>query len=141
MISYHFGLPQWLSGKDLHCRKPRFDPWVWKTAWRREWLSTPVFLPWKSHAQRSLSGYSPWSCKESGITEHTQHSSTITLRNSVHLGQCFLSFSTKTFEMKRKFHEPLMFTIIFVIFKNCTYTKNSVQALLCHNCATTKKSK
>ena len=26
---------------------------------------TPVFLPGKSHGQRSLAGYSPWGCKES----------------------------------------------------------------------------
>ena len=25
-----------------------------------EWLPTPVFLPGKSHGQRSLAGYSPW---------------------------------------------------------------------------------
>ena len=32
-------------------------------------LPTPVFLPGKSHGQRSLVGYSPWSCKESDTTE------------------------------------------------------------------------
>ena len=31
-----------------------FDPWVRKITWRREWLSTPVFLPGKFHGQRSL---------------------------------------------------------------------------------------
>ena len=40
--------------------KPRFDPWVRKIPWRRELLSTPVFLPGKSYGQRSLVGYSPW---------------------------------------------------------------------------------
>ena len=30
---------------------------------------TLVFLPEKSHGQRSLVGYSPWSCKESDMTE------------------------------------------------------------------------
>ena len=29
---------------------------------------TPVFLPGKSHGQRRLAGYSPWSCKESDTT-------------------------------------------------------------------------
>ena len=37
--------------------------------WRREWLSTPVFLPGEFHGQRSLVGYNPWSCKQSDITE------------------------------------------------------------------------
>ena len=26
----------------------------------RKWQATPVFLPGKSHGQRSLVGYSPW---------------------------------------------------------------------------------
>ena len=30
---------------------------------------TPVFLPGKSHGQKSLAGYSPWGCKESDMTE------------------------------------------------------------------------
>ena len=29
---------------------------------------TPVFLPGKSHGQRSLEGYSPWGFKESDMT-------------------------------------------------------------------------
>ena len=31
--------------------------------WRRKWQPTPVFLPRKSHGQRSLAGYSPWGYK------------------------------------------------------------------------------
>ena len=34
----------------------------------REWLPIPVFLPGEFHRQRSLAGYSPWDCKESGMT-------------------------------------------------------------------------
>ena len=41
----------------------RFDPWVEKTPWRRQWHPTPVFLPRKSHGQRSVVGCSPWGCK------------------------------------------------------------------------------
>ena len=33
----------------------------------------PVFLPEKSHGQRSLSGYSPQDLKESVATEHGAH--------------------------------------------------------------------
>ena len=36
-----------------------FDPWVSKIPWRRAWQPTPVFLPGKSHGQRSLAGRSP----------------------------------------------------------------------------------
>ena len=46
-----------------------FGPWVGKIPRRREWLPTPVFLPGESHGQRSLEGYSPWSCKELDPTE------------------------------------------------------------------------
>ena len=28
--------------------------------WRRKWQPAPVFLPGKSHGQRSIEGYSPW---------------------------------------------------------------------------------
>ena len=33
--------------------------------WRRKWQSTPVFLPGKSHGQRSLASYTPWGHKKS----------------------------------------------------------------------------
>ena len=35
------------------------DPWVGKIPWRRAWQLTLVFLPGKSHGQRSLQGYDP----------------------------------------------------------------------------------
>ena len=50
-----------------------FDPWVKKIPWTRKWQTTPVFLPGKSHGQRSLVGYSPWGHKELDTTEVTQH--------------------------------------------------------------------
>ena len=33
---------------------------MWVQSQRRKWQATPVFLPGKSHGQRSLAGYSPW---------------------------------------------------------------------------------
>jgi len=58
------GTPRWLSGKESTCqcrrhRRGGFDLWVEKIPWRRKWQPTPVFLPGKSHGQRSLVGYSP----------------------------------------------------------------------------------
>ena len=41
-----------------------------KIPWRRKWKPTPVFLPGKSHGQRSLVGYSPNSHKDLDATEH-----------------------------------------------------------------------
>ena len=43
---------------------------VWEDPLEREWLSTPVFWFGEFHGQRSLTGYSPWSCKESDTTGH-----------------------------------------------------------------------
>ena len=34
----------------------------------KEWQPTPVFLPGKSHCQRSLGAYSPWHHKETDTT-------------------------------------------------------------------------
>ena len=63
-------LPQWLSSRDL--------PVVLAQSLRQgdplgeEWLPTPVFLPEKSHRQRSLAGYSPRDCKASDPAELTR---------------------------------------------------------------------
>ena len=60
-----------------HCRL-RFNPWVGKNPWRREWQSTPVFSPGKFRGQRGLEGYSPWSCKR---VRHDWEAKTFTLCN------------------------------------------------------------
>ena len=44
-------------------------PWVGKIPWRREEQPSPVLLPQEVDGQKSLVGYSPWSCKESHTTE------------------------------------------------------------------------
>ena len=61
------------------CKRHRFDPWVGKIPWRREWLPTAVSMPGESHGRRSLVGYRPWGCKGSDTTEHT-HTHTHTQR-------------------------------------------------------------
>ena len=47
----------------LQCRRCGFDPWVGNIPWQRKWQPTPVFLPGKSHGQRSLVDCSPWGHK------------------------------------------------------------------------------
>ena len=64
------------SGKEpaYQCRRwktPGFNPWVKKIPWRTARQPTPVFLPGKSHGQRSRVGCSPVGCKESDTTEVT----------------------------------------------------------------------
>ena len=53
------------SGKEsaFQCRRCGLDPWLRKIPWRRKWQPTPLFLPGKSHRQRSLAVYSLWGCK------------------------------------------------------------------------------
>ena len=46
-------------------------PELGRIPWRRKWQPTLVFLPEKSHGQRSLAGYSPKGCKESDTTERS----------------------------------------------------------------------
>jgi len=45
------------------------DTWIGKIPWRRAWQPTPVFLPGELPWTGSLAGYSPWSCKESDMTD------------------------------------------------------------------------
>ena len=70
-VSYYYtilGFHWWLSSTEsaCQCRRCRFDPSVWrrrKIPWRRKWQPDAVFLPGKSHGQRSLAGSSSWSHK------------------------------------------------------------------------------
>ena len=57
-------------------RRHGFNPWVGKIPWRRAWQHAPVFLPGKSHGQRSLAGCTPWGRKESDMTKATEHALT-----------------------------------------------------------------
>ena len=67
------GLPRWFNGKESACqgRRHRFDPRVSKIPWRRKRQPPPVFLPEKSHGQRSVAGCSSWGLKELDTTERT----------------------------------------------------------------------
>ena len=49
------------------------ETWVQSLSWedplKKEMATHSIFLPGEFHGQRSLVGYSPWSCKESHSTE------------------------------------------------------------------------
>ena len=69
-------LSEWwcYSGKEpaWQCKRHKslgFSPWVGKIPWRRKWQPTPMFLPGKSHGQRSLADYSSWGHRELDMTE------------------------------------------------------------------------
>ena len=57
----HCGLPRWLSSKEYACNAKDVGaiPVLKRSPWRRKWQPKPVFLPGKSHGQRSLMGYLP----------------------------------------------------------------------------------
>ena len=105
------GLPWWLSVKEFacQCRRQGFHPWSWKIPWTMKCQPTPVFLPGKSHGQRSLAGYSLWGYKEWDMTATTAKTITwITLfmvcclgnrKNKVHVyteisQSCYLNNNT-----------------------------------------------
>ena len=80
------GLPRCLSSNESACQRRRrgFDPWVRKIPRRRKWQCTPIFLPGKSHRQRSLVSCSPWGSQRVGYnlgTEHTPPVCPAVLRN------------------------------------------------------------
>ena len=69
-----WGFPRWRSGKESacqcrRCKRHGFNPWVGNIPWSRKWQPALVFLPGKSHGQRSLAGCSPQGCKQSDTTE------------------------------------------------------------------------
>ena len=66
-----------------------FNPWV-RIPRRRERLRAPGFLYGESHAQRSLTAYSPWDRKESDTTEQL----TLLFANSDFLLLTRISFLT-----------------------------------------------
>ena len=72
-------VPQWLKKQqqETACQRRRyrrcvFDFLGWKDTLEKEKATHSSIFAWiKSHGQRSLVGYTPWGCKELGMTEHT----------------------------------------------------------------------
>ena len=55
VFSSILGFPDGSAIKNLVAKQETgFNPWVGKIPWRRAWQFTSVFLPGKSHGQRSL---------------------------------------------------------------------------------------
>ena len=76
------GSPSGTDSKESACNKgrPGFSSWIRNIPLRREWKHTLVFLHGEFQGQRSLMGYSPWSCKELDMTEQVI---------LVHMFQCY----------------------------------------------------
>ena len=67
------GLPNGSTVKNMPAMQETQGMWVWSLGWEvpleEEMASCSIFLPEKSHEQRSLMGYSPWGYRESDMTE------------------------------------------------------------------------
>ena len=72
----HGGLPHGSVVKNLPANAGDWGSIPGSGRWRKKWQPTPVFLPGKSHGQRSLADYRPWGGKR---VEHKQR-----LNNSLH---------------------------------------------------------
>ena len=68
LYNYLFTLLPLFASSFISCIQPTLLPDIFK-GWRKKWQPNPVFLPGKSHGQRSLVGYSPWFHKESNTTQ------------------------------------------------------------------------
>ena len=66
-------------------RVPMQETLLWslvgKSPWRRKWQPTPVFLPGKSHEQRSLAAYSAQDPIESAMTAPKQQQQNVFFRH------------------------------------------------------------
>ena len=105
-LFYGFPFP---SGKNMPAmqetsRRCRFNPWVGRIPWSRKWHPTLIVLPGKSQGQSSLSGYSPWGCRESDRTEWLNNSSSscskvykVFIRCIIVLNQLFTPCTPSTF--------------------------------------------
>ena len=89
-----WGLPRWLNDRESTCqhRSLRFNPWVGKISWSRKWQPTPVFLPRKSHGQRTAAvhrvtelGRIEHVCTRAHTHTHTHTPLPITLLYLIHI--------------------------------------------------------
>ena len=74
------GFPGGSDSKESACNAG--NPGLGRFPWRKEWQPTLVFLPAKSHGQRSLVGYSPKDHKDSDMTERLLLSLSYTANNT-----------------------------------------------------------
>ena len=89
-----YGQASLVAHKESACSAeagPRFNRWVRKIPWRREWQPTPVSLPGEFHGQRSLVGYSPQGCRESDRIDRPNTSTSSIVSSKEFTCQCDVS--------------------------------------------------
>ena len=134
-------VPRWLSGKEsaCQCRRHEFNPWVGKMPWSRKWQPTPVFLPGKSHGQRSLVDYSPRGRGESDTTKWLSMNRGVIAQHTKlsALPFIFFSYSTQLFYNLFSWGQDLYLSTNFckhgtVILKAKTFFPPSVLSFFLH---------
>ena len=107
--------------------------------WRRKQQPTPIFLPGKSHRQRSLASYSPWECtrvvcdlatKQQVIDYYEKHYSLLSCEETVSrwIAFCFalvLVFSSLVDMLSRWLGQRYIKYKRIILFKNHTLLHNS----------------
>ena len=103
-----------------------FSPCVRKISWRREWLPTPVCLPGEFHGQRSLAGYSPWSCQKLDSTERPTHKQSSRDKYTIHLILPPAVFSSHIMHSNlTPNYQPIYLYIYIIIFSRWLSGKES----------------
>ena len=59
-MDYPGGTVEWIR---LQCKRCGSSSWVGNIPWRRKWQPPSIFLPGKTHGQKSLVVFSPWGHK------------------------------------------------------------------------------
>ena len=75
--------------------EPRFNPWIKKTPWRREWQPTPVFLPGEFHGPRSLTDSLLQSVGSQRIRHYWENLCLLSLQNMFSAKNSTLDLSQK----------------------------------------------
>ena len=122
-LCFQIVIPHWasqgLSNKESACQCKRrkrheFYPWVGTIPWSRKQQLTCMFLPGKFHGQRSLVGYSPWSCNESDTTEYTHTHTPHCLQHKVLITVYFSSLPSVLYIIVT--HIISMYNLILISF-------------------------
>ena len=72
-FSFFFAFPKKTKAQMVNTLPTMQETWVQslglEDSLEKGMATPPVFLPEKSHGQRSLMGYSPWGCKDTDMTD------------------------------------------------------------------------
>ena len=106
----------------LQCRRPRFNPWIGKSPWRRELQPTPVFLP----------GEFPWTEEPEGF-QRLRHNWATNLTNLLFV--TFFFFFLVFLQGFQNLHSPTRIKPRSMVVKvqspnNCTTREFSVIVLI-----------